>query len=166
MAYGDIYKAWFSAVVAALVDDDGPFTEAAQVEMWADDELGELLPDERLVQALTRSLPHALVSWPAGRADPRAGGGDSQDEEVNFTIHYACGAPGADYTAALEANGTAYWGAYKVHDFILDKIFQLNVTGLNCPVELLDVRGIRTGKKGVIANRLDFMVRYLRTISD
>lgn len=166
MAYGDGYIAWFDALVAALVDADGPFTKAAQVELWCDSEVDELMPDERLIQALTRTLPHCLISWPAGGADPRAGGGHSEDEEVGFTIRYACGAPGKDYSEALKADGSAYWGAFAVHDFVLDQVFALEVNGINAPAELLGVSGIRTGKTGVLAMTQRWRVTKLRTYND
>lgn len=166
MPYNEPYSAWFDAVVAALLDEDGPFAKAAQVEYWVDEGIDDLLPDERLLEALTRNLPHALVCWPGGGADATAGGGNSQRETVEFTVRYACGAPGEDFANALKANGTHYWGAWAVHDWILGQVFGLEVVGFETPAELVSSNVVRLAQRGVIGMALRFTVRRLRTHHD
>lgn len=168
MGFSEPYSAWFNALVAALVDNLGPFAKADQVQYWVDEGYDDLAPDEHMLAALTRSLPHALVSWPGGGADSVSpGGGNTHDEDVVFAVRYAAGAPGLDFAQAYAADGDeGYWGAWAVHHWIVSQTLQLSVNSFNCPPRLLSSSVIRLGRVGVLGATLRFSVGRLITFSD
>lgn len=173
------YSDWFDALRTALGAADGPFAapagegdppNLARVQYWLDDGLDELLPDERLVEALTRDgRPQALISWPGSTADSRAGGGNVRVENVLATVRFACGSPrrGGFISAedAYKADGAAgYWGAMRVHNFVLDRVFGLDVAGFDGPALLLGTQQLRLRDQphGVLAYVMRFQVPRLR----
>lgn len=166
MGYSEPYSAWFDGLKAALIDEAGPFIKPGQIEFWVDDGIDDLMPDEHLLQALTRNVPHALLCWPGGAADAAIGGGNAHRESVDFVIRYACGAPGQDFENALKADGTTYWGAWAVHDWILNKVFQLEVEGFDTPAELGGVSPVRIAQPGLLAFALRMRTHLLRTYAD
>ncbi len=163
MGYSEPYSAWFDAVKTALVDASAPFKKSGQVLYWEDDAYDDLAPEQKLIQALTRTIPHALLSWPGGLADPAIlGGENSHEEEVGFTIRFGCGAPDEDYEKALKADGTKYWGAWAVHDWIFKQVCGVTVVGFNAPAELLRTSVIKLDQPGRIARRMDWRVMMPR----
>lgn len=163
------YSALFDALKATLDDSGGPFTAAEAIGEWLDDDNDWLAPSERLRQALTRTRPHCLICWPGAEADPRAGGGVSNRENVDFVIRYACGAPqaGEDYAAALRATGANYFGEWVTRKWVLDKVFALDGIGaFELPAELVATRAVPIEQPGVIARALYFRAYLLHVVND
>jgi len=161
VAVEEPYSSLFNAIKAALVHADGPFPNDDQVEFWVDDGAQDFAPSEELKERLTRAIPAALIS-DSGSEAAEVGGGDEVGEECTITIHYAVQAP--TYAAALQGDGTTYWGEFAVRKWIINKLAYPRLTGVTGWAYVMIFQGrraINLERKGLIAWALSFAAVYI-----
>lgn len=161
MAVSEPYSALLDAIVAALVHDDGPFTEADQVALWEEDGAEEFAPSAELIERLSQAPPTALVAMgTSGFGEGEVGGESDYSENQAVVVYYGVKAP--TYAAAYTGDGVEYWGEFPVRKWILNKL-QFKTPGDTCekPLSAVSLGTLPARRKGLIARVLRFEVQFI-----
>ena len=169
MAYSEPYSAMYDAIRTAAAAAGGPFATSGKIDFWLDDGIDDLTPDERLIQALCRTIPRLLICETGGSYDDAvAGGGNTHEETITVTLRFACGAPGAgrDYEQPLRQDGTTYWGAWSIRKWLIDMIAVATMPGFVERISPSGWRLIRMGQAGLVGVAMTWRAKLLHVFDD
>ena len=160
------YLATIQNLRTRLVDAAGPFAAAESVKYWVEEAEDAIAPSERLVSALRRAQPCALLSYSRGSPGENVGGGDQFSHRATYTVRFAVRGPSGDMVKAIEGAAAPHWGVLEVVHWIVRRCCQYQVAGTHDGIEYAGDFPVAMADEGVIAHAVQLSAQYVITTGD